>query len=182
MSKKIGLFWLKDDFRVIKNYALAEATKNHEQVVVFYLYKKNLFEDQVAQKWWVSRSLEEFKKKLDEFNISLEIIKVNSYQLFFEELLKKDNFSIYWNKTYEPKYLNFDELLSKKLNSKNIFFKICKGNTLNEYDEIKKSDSTPFKVFTPFWRTAEKFYLEKVPPKDRRVLKRKKRLLFLKTF
>ena len=180
MSKKIGLFWLKDDFRVIKNYALAEATKNHEQVVVFYLYKKNLFEDQVAQKWWVSRSLEEFKKKLDEFNISLEIIKVNSYQLFFEELLKKDNFSIYWNKTYEPKYLNFDELLSKKLNSKNIFFKICKGNTLNEYDEIKKSDSTPFKVFTPFWRTAEKFYLEKVPPKDRRVLKRKKKITFFK--
>ena len=61
---------------------------------------------------------EEFKKKLDELNISLEIIKVDSYQVFFEELLKKDNFSIYWNKTYEPKYLNFDELLFKKLNSK----------------------------------------------------------------
>ena len=27
-------------------------------------------------------------------------------------------------------------------------------------NEIKKSDSTPFKGFTPFWRTAEKFYLE----------------------
>ena len=62
MSKKIGLFWLKDDFRVIKNYALAEATNNHDQVVVFYLYKKDLFENQIAQKWWVSRSLEEFKK------------------------------------------------------------------------------------------------------------------------
>ena len=40
MGKKIGLFWLKDDFRVIKNYGLAEATQNHDQVVVFYLYKK----------------------------------------------------------------------------------------------------------------------------------------------
>ena len=40
MSKKIGLFWLRDDFRIIKNYGLAEATKNHDQVVVFYLYKK----------------------------------------------------------------------------------------------------------------------------------------------
>ena len=40
MSKKIGLFWLRDDFRVTKNHGLAEATKNHDQVVVFYLYKK----------------------------------------------------------------------------------------------------------------------------------------------
>ena len=37
--KKIFDFWLKDDFRLKKNLALIEATKNHEKVVVFYLYK-----------------------------------------------------------------------------------------------------------------------------------------------
>ena len=41
MSKKIGLFWLRDDFRITKNYGLAEATKNHDQVSVFYLYKES---------------------------------------------------------------------------------------------------------------------------------------------
>ena len=40
MSKKIGLFWLKDDFRLNKNLALSEATKNHNTVVAFYLFKK----------------------------------------------------------------------------------------------------------------------------------------------
>ena len=40
MPKNIGLFWLKDDFRLKKNSALIEATQKHEQVVVFYLYKK----------------------------------------------------------------------------------------------------------------------------------------------
>ena len=43
MDKKIGLFWLRDDFRLNKNDGLIEATKNHQQVVVFYLYKKGLF-------------------------------------------------------------------------------------------------------------------------------------------
>ncbi len=180
MSKKIGLFWLKDDFRVTKNFALAEATKNHDQVVAFYLYKKTMFEEQIAQKWWVSRSLEEFKKKLDKYNIQLEIIKVDSFKIFFEELLKRSNFSIYWNKTYEPQYLSFDEFISKKLKSKNIKFKIFKGNILNEFYEIKKSDSTPFKVFTPFWRIAEKFYLDKIPSFDREILKRKKKISFFK--
>ena len=39
-KKKIGLFWLREDFRITKNLGLYEATKNHDEVVVFYLYKK----------------------------------------------------------------------------------------------------------------------------------------------
>ena len=42
MSKNIGLFWLKDDFRLKRNLALVEATKNHDHVVAFYLLKKKI--------------------------------------------------------------------------------------------------------------------------------------------
>merc|ERR1711966_454123 len=69
MSKKIGLFWLRDDFRVTKNHGLAEATKNHDQVVVFYLYKK-----------------------LNGYNISLEILKTESFKSFFNKLVKKKGY------------------------------------------------------------------------------------------
>ena len=54
MDKKIGLFWLRDDFRLSKNNGLIEATINHEEVVVFYLYKENNYQNQEAQKWWLS--------------------------------------------------------------------------------------------------------------------------------
>ena len=92
MSKKIGLFWLRDDFRITKNYGLAEATKNHDQVVVFYLYKKSTYNNQEAQKWWLSKSLINFQKKLNDFNINLEIIKTDSFKVFFDKLLKKKIF------------------------------------------------------------------------------------------
>ena len=113
MLKNIGLFWLKDDFRLKKNLALIEATEKHDKVVVFYLYKKQKFDNQESQRWWVGKSLEVFKKKLLEYNINLEIINVETYKYFFDKLFKKKNFSIYWNKTYEPNYLKFDEYLSK---------------------------------------------------------------------
>ena len=48
MDKKIGLFWLRDDFRLIKNHGLIEAATKHNQVVVFYLYKKDIYSDQEA--------------------------------------------------------------------------------------------------------------------------------------
>ena len=66
MDKKIGLFWLRDDFRVTKNKGLIEATRNHDQVVVFYLYKKSTYDYQEAQKWWLSKSLYNFQKKLND--------------------------------------------------------------------------------------------------------------------
>ena len=44
MNKKIGLFWLRDDFRITKNNGLIEATRNHDQVVVFYLYKQETYQ------------------------------------------------------------------------------------------------------------------------------------------
>ena len=171
MDKKIGLFWLRDDFRISKNNGLIEATYNHDQVVIFYLYKKKKYQYQEAQKWWLSKSLYNFQKNLDNFNINLEILEVDSYKFFFDKLLKNKNFSIYWNKVYEPDYLKFDQYLIKNLRIKDIKFKIYKGNILNEINEIKKSDGTPFKVFTPFWRTAEKYYIEKIPPKEKIIKK-----------
>ena len=175
MNKKIGLFWLRDDFRLTNNYGLTEATENHDQVVVFYLYKQDLYKEQEAQKWWLSKSLLNFQKKLKKLNISLEIIETNSFKIFFDKLIKKKDFSIYWNKVYEPDYLKFDKYLISTLKDKNIHHKIFKGNALNEIDEIKKSDGSPFKVFTPFWRTAEKYYIEKIPSKEITIKKCKKK-------
>ena len=53
-------------------------------------------------------------QKLKALNINLEIIKIDSYSLFFKKIFLKKNFSIYWNKTYEPNYLKLDNYLSQK--------------------------------------------------------------------
>ncbi len=180
MDKKIGLFWLRDDFRVTKNDGLIEATKNHEKVVVFYLYKQEIYKKQESQKWWLSNSLTNFKKKLNELNINLEIVETISFKAFFDKLVKKKNFYLYWNKVYEPDYLKFDEYLFNNFNKNNVSFKRFKGNTLNEIEEIKKNDGTSFKVFTPFWRNAEKYYLEKIPPKEKIIKKCKKKIDYFK--
>jgi len=92
MDKKIGLFWLRDDFRFIKNNGLIEATINHDQVVAFYLYKKDIYKHQEAQKWWLSRSLLNFRKKLNNLNIALEIVEASSFKIFFDKLIKKKKF------------------------------------------------------------------------------------------
>ena len=178
MDNSIGVVWLRDDFRVIKNDALIYASKKHESVCAIYIYKKKEFINRSAQKWWLFQSIKNFRNKLDLFNISLEVVEVESYKEFFETIMKKNFFSIYWNKVYEPRFLLFDKKISNSLKLKNINFKIFKGNLLNESNEIKKNDNTPFKVFTPFWKTAEKFYLDKGFQKTEKIKKKIKKLIF----
>ena len=143
--------------------------------VLYIFIKKKDFQNRSAQQWWLFHSLKNFKSKLNQFNITLEIVEAESYKEVFEIILKKKNFSIYWNKIYEPQFLSFDQKASNFLKVKKIHYKIFKGNFLNESHEIKKGDKTPFKVFTPFWKTAEKFYLDKGFQRTENIKKKKQK-------
>jgi len=181
MNKNIGIFWLRNDFRLIKNNALSFASNNHENVTAIYIFKKAEFEKKrEAQRWWVYKSLANFRETLNKYNINLELYISDTYDDFFEKNLNKGNFSIYWNRVYEPKFLKYDLKLSKKLKLNNIDFKIFKGNILNENNEVKKGDGTPFKVFTPFWKSAELLYLNKNNFKKNNIKKNSKKVNILK--
>ena len=169
MKKKIGLFWLRDDFRFTQNHGLIEATENHDQVVVFYLYKQDIFKNQEAQKWWLSKSLFNFRKELNKLNIALEIIQTNSFKIFFDNLTKKNDFKLYWNKVYEPEYLKFDKYLSNIFKNKNIIYKRFKGNTLNEIDEIKKAMEHRSKYLPLFGELQKNIILKKYHQKKRQL-------------
>ena len=71
-------------------------------------------------------------------------------------------------------------MVIEKFKKNEIKFKIFKGNILNEFEEIKKNDGTPFKVFTPFWRRAEKFFFRKIPPKSKKISEMYKKISFFK--
>jgi len=51
MTKK-AIVWIREDFRIEDNEALATATQNHEFVNVLYIYNpKNFDKKREAQKW-----------------------------------------------------------------------------------------------------------------------------------
>ena len=52
MTKK-AIIWIREDFRIEENEALACATQNHEFVSALYIYNsKNFDKKREAQKWW----------------------------------------------------------------------------------------------------------------------------------
>ena len=108
MTEK-AIVWIRDDFRLKNNPALSYASNEHKSISVIYIYNKDKFDNvREAQKWWISKSLESYKKDLEKYNIDLEII-ISEEFTFFSKLKGKDNISVYWNKVYEPEQLKLDK-------------------------------------------------------------------------
>ena len=178
--KSIGIFWIREDFRIDNNPAFSFATNNHENVVALYIYNNNEFDNKrEAQKWWLFKSLESIKTELAKFKINLEILKGDELDIF-SKLKKKDDVCIYWNKVYEPDVISKGKKIRDLFIKNEIEYKYFKGNILNEFQEVTKNDGTPFKVFTPFWRTAEQIYLNQPPSKNYTVKKKTKAINFFK--
>ncbi len=178
--KSTGIFWIREDFRIDNNPALSFATNNHENVIALYIYNNNEFDNKrEAQKWWLFKSLESIKTELSKFKINLEILKGDELDIF-SKLKKKDDVCIYWNKIYEPDVISKGKKIRDLFIKNEIEYKYFKGNILNEFQEVTKNDGTPFKVFTPFWRTAEQIYLNQPPSKNYTVKKKTKAINFFK--
>ncbi len=176
----IGIFWIREDFRIENNPALSFAAQNHDNVIALYIYNNNDFDNKrEAQKWWVYKSLETLKKELSDYKINLEIVKGDELEIF-SKFNKKDKLSVYWNKIYEPDVIAKGKKIRDLFIKNEINYKYFKGNILNEFQEITKNDGTPFKVFTPFWRNAEQVYLNQPPSKNYIVKKKIKKITIFK--
>ncbi len=176
----IGIVWIREDFRIENNPALSYASNNHEYVIALYIYNSEDYDNKrEAQKWWLSKSLEIFKKDLLNYKINLQILKGDEIEIF-SKLKKNDEISIYWNKIYEPDVIIKGKKIRDLFLKNKISFKYFKGNILNEFQDVTKNDGTPFKVFTPFWRNAEQKYINSIPHKNYKVKKLKNSKFFFK--
>lgn len=176
-----AIVWIREDLRIEHNSALSFASQNHKKVSALYIYNnKNFDKKREAQKWWLSKSLEAFEIDLKKFNISLEIIEGDEIEIL-SKIKKNDDVTIYWSKVYEPDIIAKGKKIRDIFIKNQINYKYFKGNILNEFQDITKNDGTPFKVFTPFWKSAELKYLNQVPSKISQIKKLDKSFTFFKS-
>ena len=152
--------WLKDDFRISNNQALkALIEDDNKEKLAIYIYEEETYLSCESQKWWLAKSLEIFQKKLENLNISLDVIHENTTKTF-KKLISNNSFNrIYWNKSCHVNDNITEEGIKKILKENNVFYKEFEANLLNPVEKIKKDDGTPFKVFTHYWKKAEQNYL-----------------------
>ncbi len=152
-----GLVWFRRDLRVNDNRALYNACKECRQVVAVYFLTpgqwKNHHDAPAKIAFWLT-NLKLLEKSLSDLNISLQVIKVDSFKeipetiLQLAERLKSER--LYYNSEYEFNEAVRDRKVEAKLTSAGI--KCCSyhDRLLIQPDKVLTGQGKPYTVFTPF--------------------------------
>jgi deoxyribodipyrimidine photo-lyase len=109
-----------------------------------------------ASGWWLHHSLAALKKSLQECGSDLSVYSGDTKELLSRLIDTTGAGAVYWSRCYEPAYIKRDESVRKMLGRSGVAARISSGSVLREPRELLKKDGTPYRVFTPFWKTLQK--------------------------
>jgi deoxyribodipyrimidine photo-lyase len=161
MTNKKTIFWFRQDLRISDNPALFEAAKNGDVLAIYILDESNAGDFKIggASKWWLHYSLERLNQSLEN---KLNFYCGNSREIILKLISEHQIDAVYWNRAYEPWRIREDAAIKAQIKNQKIECKSFNGSLLWEPWDVVKSDGTPYKVFTPFYRNG---CLQKNPPR-----------------
>lgn len=151
-AQKPVIVWFRQDLRLADNPAFAAAVRSEAPILAVYVLDDSNAGDKkmgAASRWWLHQSLESLNESL---NGKLHVCRGKADELIPELVEESRATAVYWNRCYEPWRIQRDKKLKKALQDSDIHVRSFNGSLLWEPTQISKSDGSPYKVFTPFYR------------------------------
>ncbi|WP_299732471.1 deoxyribodipyrimidine photo-lyase [uncultured Endozoicomonas sp.] len=147
----LTIHWFRQDLRLSDNPSLYEAARSGQVLPVYILddISPGKWKMGAASRWWLHHSLEKLNKSLK----GRLLILVGDAKEVLPKIVSEYNAdAVYWNRCYEPWRIQRDQKIKERLRASGIDVKSFNGSLLWEPWNILKKDSTPYKVFTPYYR------------------------------
>ena len=147
----VSLVLFKNNLRFNDNDVLYEACLNDSKILPVFIYDEINTNKKLgsSSKYWLYHSLNSLNKKLDN---NLQLFKADTLKIIndLSNLYNVDN--IFCEEPFLEQDISLFEKLSVLCKEKNIRLHAKNCTLLWRPYHILKSDDTPYKVFTPFYR------------------------------
>jgi deoxyribodipyrimidine photo-lyase len=156
MKQPVNIFWFRRDLRLVDNKGFYEALNGNLPVLPIFIFDKDILDKlpkDDARVTFIFRVIEKMDSKLQkEYSSGIAIYYEKPIEVF-KGLLETYNVeTVYTNHDYEPYANKRDSEIKEFLASKSIIFKTFKDQVIFEKDEIVKSNSEPYVVYTPYMK------------------------------
>jgi deoxyribodipyrimidine photo-lyase len=158
---KKAIHWFRQDLRLADNPSLQKAVNFGAVIPIYILDEEHSgkFFLGAASRWWLHNSLNHLNESLGK---KLLLFKGDPLKIIPKLVEEEGVEGVFWNRCYEPWRLSRDTILKGNLLSLGVKVESSNGSLLWEPWEVLKSDKTPYRVFTPFYR---KGCLKAEPPR-----------------
>lgn len=160
MSKKhsTAIVWFRRDLRLADNPALVAACANANTIIPVFIWapeEEAPWQPGAASRWWLHHALADLQTELAQHNVQLIIQQSSNSLNALQAIIKETQAdAVYWNRLYEPACIARDSTIKKTLRADGVSVNSHNGALLIEPWDIATKQQTPYRVFTPFWRTA----------------------------
>ncbi|WP_305804530.1 deoxyribodipyrimidine photo-lyase [Stenotrophomonas sp. YIM B06876] len=153
----VALVWFRRDLRLQDNPALQAALAAGHEPLLVYVHapdEEGAWAPGAASNAWLHRSLANLDADLRARGSQLVIRHGPSAAALQQLIAETGAQAVYWNRKYEPATQARDAALKRELRGQGIVAESHNGSLLFEPWELATQQGGPYKVFTPFWRTA----------------------------
>lgn len=151
VSKTRVLHWFRQDLRLSDNPALKAAQRIGPVIPAYILEDGEAGEWTMggASRWWLHHSLMSLNASVGG---KLVFGKGSAAALLVAWVQEKGITHVTWNRCYEPWRIERDKRIKARLQSLGVQVLTENGSLLWEPWEIAKSDGTPYKVFSAYYK------------------------------
>lgn len=143
-----AIVWIRRSLREHDNTALVKASRQHDEIVPFYVIDDDYFENTILGyprvKFWHD-SLNELEEILDKDGKKLVVRKGHPLEELQEIVAETDANAIYYNRNYSPYSRQRDQEIEEQVE---VGVESFKDIVLHEKKEILTNSDTPYKVYT----------------------------------
>ena len=146
-----SLVWLRDDLRLADNPALDTAVRAGERIAVLYVLDDESPEVRplgAASRWWLHHSLHQLQNDITALGGSLILRRGATRDVLPAVAAEVGATSVHWNRRYGSTRA-IDTELKVSLPDAHSYT----GSLLHDPWLVTTGAGTPFKVFTPFWKS-----------------------------
>lgn len=154
-SSPTTILWYRCDLRLDDNPALCAAVASGGRVLPVFIWDPDAEGDWPpggASRVWLHGSLERLSDSLRSAGSNLVIRQGDSLDVLLNLIDETAAVAVYWNRRYEPAIVQRDSRIQSALRDKGIAAESFHSQLLFEPWTVRTKSSTPYKVFTPFYR------------------------------
>ena len=159
------IVWLRDDLRIADNPALSAAAERGAPVVVLFLLDElsgGIRPLGAASRWWLHHSLEALAAAVEQLGATFVLRRGGAAPELTRLAADLGAGAVFWNRRYGGPQRTVDTALKTSLRAAGLTVQSFQANLLHEPWTVTTGSGTPFRVFTPFWKSC----LSAAPPRE----------------
>ncbi len=154
----INIVWLRHELRLEDNPALHKAAHEGKPVLPVYVWQPELpvaVMPGAASRWWLHHSLTALEKALAALGAPLHSCTGAPHVELPKLAAACGAEAVFWSRAYDPAGSAEDDRVAKALQAIGVSCRIFSAAShLINPDTLMNASGAPYKVFTPFWKTA----------------------------